>query len=350
MIIFKVNEILTKGDEEMKKYIILFLSTLLIISVITMSGYMLRGEEVSCKVMTVKAQDMDNVITASGKLQYRAGKPVKAAFAGIIESVSVKNGDHVKKDDPLFSYYKIDDAYTALLSEYTGLGSVDAILGAASKYGNPGEMINELKKYCETESVNAPCEGKVSGLSLREDDIFTKNTVVLKLSEEQSLEIPVNISEVYIGSIEKGQVADIVFNADRKKHYSGRVAEISDEAAQTSGLAGKETTVEVKLVLDDNDKDLRAGYSAECTIVTCTDKGVVVLPYELIRTDENGDYVFTERGGRAKKTPVTTGREYKDGIEIKTGIRENDIVITESAELSDGQRISIAERTVQKDA
>ena len=350
MIFQTLIQILKRGDEEMKKYVILLSATLIIISVISMSGYMLSGEEAVCDVMTVKAQDMDNVITASGKLQYRAGKPVKVPFAGIIDNVSVKNGDTVKKDDTLFSYYKIDDAYTALLSEYSGLGSVDALLGAAAKYGSAADIISELKKYCEVENVNAPCGGRVTGLSLKQDDIFTKNTAVLKLSEEQTLEIPVNISEVYIGSIEKGQRVDIVFNADRSRHYSGRVSEISDEAAQTSGITGKETTVEVKLVLDDNDDELRTGYSAECSIITSTDKSVIVLPYELIRTDEQGDFVFTVSGGRAKKTRVVTGREYKDGIEIKSGIRENDIVITDSSELSDGQRISIAERTVQKDA
>ena len=334
----------------MKKYVILISATLIIISAIAMSGYMLKGDEAVCEVMTVKAQDKDNIITASGKLQYRAGKPVKAPFAGVIDGVSVKNGDIVKQGDPLFSYYKIDDAYTALLSEYSGLGSVDALLGAAAKYGSANEIINELKKYCEVVSVNAPCGGRVTGLSLKQDDIFTKNTTVLKLSEEKTLEIPVNISEAYIGSIEKGQRADIVFGADRSRHYGGTVCEISDEAEQTGGMSGKETTVEVRLVLDDNDNELRTGYSAECSIVTSTDKNVIVLPYELIRTDDQGDYVFLAVDGRARKAPVVTGREYRDGTEIKSGVKENDLVITDSAGLKDGQRISISERTVQGDA
>lgn len=334
----------------MKRYIILILATLLTVSVIIMSGYMMKGKEVSVDIMTVKAQDKNNIITVSGKLQYRSGKPVKAEYAGIMDIVSVKNGDNVNKGDLLFSYYKIDDAYTALLSEYTGLKSADALLGAAAKYGNAADLIGELKKYCSVESVYAQDTGMVSGLSLRQDELFTKNTTVMKLSEEYSLEIPVNINEAYIGTIEKGQKADVVFNADRSRHYSGTVTEISDEATVTSGLTGKETTVEVKLVLQDNDKSLRAGYSAECSIITSTDKNVIVLPYELIRTDEQGDYVYTFSGGRVRKTPVTTGKEYKDGIEIKTGIKENDTAVVYSGDLEDGQKAVISERKVQNDA
>ena len=350
VIIRRLLQILKRGDEEMKRYIILFSITLLTVSVISMSGYMLRGDEIPVEIMTVEPQDMDNTVNATGKLQYRSGKPVKVGYAGIMDTVAVKNGDKVSCDDLLFTYYRIDDAYTALLSEYTGIKGADALIGAASRYADPAELTSEIKKYCSVESVYAQSEGRVTGLSMGQDDIFTKNTTVLTLTEEQSLEIPVNINETYIGSIEKGQRADIVFNADRSRHYSAFVSEISDEASVTSGMTGKETTVEVKLVLDKNDKELRAGYSAECSIVTSTDKGVIVLPYELIRTDEQGDYVFVLKDGRARRTPVKTGKEYKKGIAVDSGIKEKDAVIIYSGELSNGQRVSIAERTVQDDA
>lgn len=350
-VIFTVYcQILRKGDEQMKKYIILFSVTFLILAVISMSGYMLSGTAASVDVMTVKPRDMDNIITSGGKLQYRSGRAVKAEYAGIMDELHVKNGSEVKKGDPLFSYYKIDDAYTALISEYSGIEDAESLLSAAAKYGNSSDIINEIKKYCQIVQINSPGDGKVTDLSLKQDDIFTKNTTVLKLSEEQSMEIPLNINEAYIGSISKGQKADIVFNADRTKHYSAEVSDISDEATVTSGLTGKETTVEIKLRLDKNDDTLRAGYSAECTIVTSTDKSVIVLPYELIRSDDEGDYVFTAEGNIARKTPVVTGKEYKDGIEIKQGLSENDTVITGSSDLYDGQKLEINERTVQSDA
>ncbi len=334
----------------MKKYIWLFMATLLILSVISMSGYVMMGEEADAEVITLEEKSMDSTISANGRLQYKAGKNITAESTGIMNTVNVKNGDSVKKGDTLFTYYKIDDAYTAMASQYAGAEGIEALVKSASGFGDINDILSEVKKYCRIESVCSQYAGRVSGLRYKTDDIFEKNAAVMKISDKLTLEIPVNINESSIEKIKTGQSADVVFSAVPEKHYKAKVTKIADEASVTGGLTGNETTVEVTLTLEDADKSLKVGYSAACTIVTSTDNSVLVLPYDCIRTDEDGDYVFLAKRGRARKVYITTGREYKDGAEITDGLKAGDKVITGSGSLNDGQRITITDRTVQNDA
>ncbi len=340
-------QIIKREMSEMKKYVYLLMSTLLLVGVISMSGYMINGSDTGVEVTVLAKHSVDNTITANGKLQYRSGKQVRSKNAGVMEAFKVKSGDNVKQGDVLYSFYKIDDAYTALISQYTGAGSIEALIGTASKYTSASDLIAELKKYCPVETVRSEYDGRVSSIKYKPDEPFEKNAVIMQISEQHTLEVPVNISENYIGSISRGQKAEVSFNALPEKTFSGTVTKLADEASVTSGLTGKETTVEVTVTLDSSDDELRVGYSAVCTIRLSTDEDVLVLPYDLIRSDEGGDYVFVAEKNKARKRYIKTDKEYKDGIRATEGVSQGDAVINDSEGLYDGQKITIIKRTVQ---
>ena len=301
----------------MKKYIYLVLATLLIISSIVMTGYALKGTPASVETFILEPQDMENTITSSGKLQYKSGKSVKSNEFGIMKEVYVKSGDEIKKGDRLFSYYRSDMA-----EQYADIGSV---LNLPVKE----QALAEVKKYCTVKEFVSDTEGKISSIMYNTDDIIQKNSDVIKFSDTGVLEVPVNINENYIERIKTGQAAEIKFNAVPDKEYTGKVTKISDEAVQTTGLSGKETTVCVTVTLDEKKDDkLRIGYSADCSIITSTDKNILVVPYDCIHSDDKGDYVLTLVKSHSKKAYITTGREYKDGAEILSGLSKGDKIIS----------------------
>ncbi len=301
----------------MKKYIYLFLATLVIISAVVMSGYAMMGSPASAEIFVLAPQDVDNTVTASGKLQYRSGKSVKSDGFGIMKEVYVKSGDLIKKGDRLFSYYQADMA-----EQYADMGNLLGTLSVKE------QVLEEVKKYCTVKEIISDTDGKVTYIQYGTDDIMQKNADVIKLSDTGILEVPVNISENYIDRVQIGQSAQVTFNAVPNKIYTGKVTKIAEEAAQTTGLNGRETTVNVTVTLDDKKDDkLRIGYSADCTIVTSTDKDILVVPYECIHSDDKGDNVYTLVKNKAKKVYIKTGREYKNGTEIISGLKTGDKII-----------------------
>ncbi len=312
----------------MKRYIYLCLATLAVSAAIVLSGYMVRGSAVEAEIWVLQPQDMENTVTSSGKLQYRSGSSVKNEELGIIKEMLVNDGDSVSKGDVLFSYYAAEFA-----SQYAEAGSLLNNLSVKE------QVLEEAKKYCTVKEVTAPSAGRITGISCHTDDIVPKGTEVVHLADTDELEIPVNISENYIARIRSGQTANITFHAVPDKVYTGKVTKIAEEAVQTTGLSGKETTIAVTVTLDEKKDDLlRIGYSADCSIVTSVDKSVLVIPYEYLRSDEEGDYVLSAVRGRAKKIAVTLGKEYQNGAAVLSGIQENAPII-KNAEITDGQAI-----------
>jgi len=56
---------------------------------------------------------------------------------------------------------------------------------------------------------------------------------------------------------------------------------------------------------------------------------VIVIPVKTIQKDEtNSFYVFIAEGNKAKKRIVNLGKEYGGKVEVKSGLSENDILVT----------------------
>ena len=329
---------------QMKKYLILFSATLLALATIVLPGFIADSNVLEAEIYSVKAKDMNHTVSASGKLQYKAGRPVRVDHAGIFGQSFVRNGDEVSEGDPLFSYYQMDDAYLTLLHSYGGTQGLEALLGGLSGQTDTSALLEQAKQHCTLETVNAPAGGTVNGLSAHGDELLEKDTAVLKLTESRTMEIPVEINESYIEQIHTGQKAEIVFTALPDEHFSGEVTAIADQAEQTNGLTGKDTTVQVTITLTEPENEgLRVGYSASCTIITATDHRVLVLPYEVVRTDDEGDYVYLAKDGKVSLQRITTGTEYKEGIRILEGLREGDSVILNADHTYDGQKLRTEE-------
>ena len=100
--------------------------------------------------------------------------------------------------------------------------------------------------------------------------------------------------------------------------------------------------MEVTVKLNNPDDSLRIGYTAECIVTTSVDKDQLIVPYEYIRSDDKGDYVFTAVGKQAVKKYIKTEAEYKKGVAVTSGLKENDKIIKNVNEITDGQKIYLS--------
>lgn len=320
----------------MKRYIYLFLGTAAIISAIVMSGYLITKNIADVYVLTVSQKDVDNTVSVQGKIQYASEKAVNIDCNGVINEIFVNDGDYVNKNDKLFSYYEIDEAVASVsISDYSDLTQISSIIS------NDSSIVEGIKDNLETKIMYAKSNGIISGISVSEGDYAESTDKILKIIDKSSFEIPVNINETVISDIQVGQYVEVTFPALENKTFIGTVSEIATEAKQTTGLTGKETTVETTISIDKEADDLRVGYTANCSIITSTEHNALVVPYECVRSDEGGEYVYIVSGQKAYKKYIETGTEYKDGILVKSGIDNNNILIKNCDSIYDGQSVNI---------
>lgn len=318
----------------MKKFVYLFLGTAVIISAIFMSGYFINNNITDVQIYTLKKRSVDNIVNTQGKLQYGSEKGIYVNSNCIINEIFVEDGDIVKKDDKLFTYYEIGEEIESLaVMDYSTISELSSIIEENSS------LVNQMKNNTFLKTMYSKYDGTVSGVT--ENGYAVKNTNILKVTDKSSLEILVNINETEVSKIELNQKVKITFTAADDKIFTGTVTYIAEEAKQTTGLTGKETTVEVMITLDEKTEEMRVGYTATCSIVTSTDDNVLIIPYECIRSDNNREYVYVFSNGKAIKKYVETDKEYKDGVLLKSGLKDNDVLIKNCDTLHNGQIVSV---------
>ena len=123
--------------------------------------------------------------------------------------------------------------------------------------------------------------------------------------------------------IAEGQTASVT-GAGFEGSLDAVVRRVSDTAHTDNG----KTTVEVIIEITGDCGNLKSGYTAESRIYVDEARLLNILPYGVIRQDENGEYVYVIENSRAKRRDIETGIELSDGTEITGGISENSEIIS----------------------
>lgn len=317
------------------------IGALIILTIVSISGILIFGSiataATAVETYEMKPIDQENTVTASGQLTYDSVSELMADNYCVVDRILVKTGEEVKKGEPLFTVSELVDIEKIPYSS----SDIDQLLSMLNVSDIGGEIADELRKYCVERTVKAEKDGVITAIFCNEDQLVGKNTVLMKLSDSKMLVIPVNVNETSIEKVKTGQPVTIRFSAIENKRYSGEVIRIANEAKQSAGISGKETTVEVTVRLKETDHSLRIGYSAECSIILSKEKNILILPYEYLRSDEKGEYVYIVQGRQALKKYIHTGTEYKKGVRILSGLRSGDKIIRNMTDIKDGQRVII---------
>ena len=331
-IIFVEWKIIYVGDY-MKKFYFLYILTFAALCGIFMTGYASDPEPVNVSVRKLAAENAETIVRSSGKLRYSHCKNVRAKEYAIAAEIFVKNGDYVNKGDTLAEFESFPGAEEIL----KGINISDLMKYAGSA-GAADELREKAKEYSVSEVITAPISGIVSSMNISENDMIQPEMSLLQIADPSSYAVTVNVNEVCIGEVEVGQDVRIKFPAVMDSVFSGHVSAIASEAKQITTLSGKETAVEVTVVLDGNDDRLRIGYSAECEIITAVDKNRLIVPYDDIMTDKTGDHVFVLRKGRAVKRYIRLGKDYQRGAEVLSGLKNGEMIIDDPVAVKDGMK------------
>ena len=194
----------------------------------------------------------------------------------------------------------------------------------------------------------APMDGIVTALPVEEGEVAVIGTMnnagtkLLTIADMSVVEAVMEVDETDIPSVKVGQHANVTIDAYPNKKFSGVVTEVgSSPIVRNGGLGGSTTEAvnfEVKIQVENPPPDVRPGFSASADIVTGTRSKVVAIPIQalIVREkpgsgagkpqDEEG--VFLHQNEEAKFVPVKTGLSGESSIEIVSGLRTGQQIIT----------------------
>ncbi len=77
---------------------------------------------------------------------------------------------------------------------------------------------------------------------------------------------------------------------------------------------------------DNSDYRYKMGMTGDLTFVTEKKENVLLLPGKFVTSDGDKKYVVIVKNGKKERTPVSTGLETEDSIEITSGVSSGDVV------------------------
>ena len=278
--------------------------------------------------------------------------------------------------------YKAAETKTQI-SQASYESSLHQIDVARSNLDQNRDLLNKCVIY-------SPIDGTISILSseIGERVVATGDfagTEVMRVANLASMEVRVDVNENDIVNVAIGDSVRVKVDAYPKKMLNGTVKRIASTATvKNEGTQQEVTNFEVRVQVEDLEVPLRPGMSASVDIETQTVHHVVAVPIQsvTVRSRDGGKtaehlkqdhekqtglnssdlekqarkelqrVVFLKEGDKVNLAPVQTGIADNNFIEIRSGVREGDEVVSGSytaisKDLKDRSKVKI-ER--QKDA
>jgi HlyD family secretion protein len=218
-------------------------------------------------------------------------------------------------------------------------------------------MLREMRNNYKRTSIYAPAAGTVVGLNKKKGEkvlgtIQMTGDQLMSIADLTQMEIQVDVSENDVLRIDVGDTADIEVDAYLNRTFKGVVFQIANSAGSGSVLSAvsdQATNFKVKIyLLPESYADLMKesngkypfypGMSATVEIKTDVARNVLAIPIQSITTREDttdtkkdkkiNEIVYIVDGDKAKQVIVTSGLQDDNFIEIKTGLKEGEKIVS----------------------
>lgn len=233
-----------------------------------------------------------------------------------------------------------------------------AYYSVQSAAANVKQSVDNLSRT----TIYAPMSGTISKLSveLGERVVGTAQmagTEIVRVANLQKMEVEVDVNENDIVKVSVGDSTMVEVDAYLKREFKGVVTAIAN-SAENALTADQVTNFKVKVsILPESYKDLtegkpesyspfRPGMTATVDIITNKKRNVIGVPISsiVVKTDtsdtrkpktsevksntEKFEAVYVKEGDQAKLRVVKTGIQDESNIEILSGLKEGETVIT----------------------
>jgi HlyD family secretion protein len=324
---------------------------------------------------------------------------LSAAKAGAVQAQAqlTKAKEDFKRSEDLYARKLISDSDQ--VAAKTLVDVAQANLDSALAQIRSGEgVLNQSKDLLSKTVIYAPVDGSISSLTSEVGERVIgggqfAGTEIMRVADLTNMEVRIKVNENDIVNVKLGDNSVISIDAYPGRKFAGTVNEISSSAAGTGATGSGSNAVPtddvtnflVKIRITDREARLRPGMSGTVDIETQTVTGVVAIPVQSVTVRSGGKtteelqqekakeareksgneldlakekedarrnlekldrIVFVKKGDIVNARKVETGIADNTSIEIKSGLKAGEEVVSGSyaaisRKLKDGAKIMV---------
>ncbi|MGQ7867990.1 efflux RND transporter periplasmic adaptor subunit [Sunxiuqinia sp. sy24] len=324
-------------------------------------------------VFETKTPFVSNVIrktVATGSVVPRQEIEIKPQVSGIIDEIYILAGDYVKKDQVIAKIKIIPDMVNLNAAESrlnraninfedakndynrqqklfdTDVISYEEFKNSKVAYDSAKEELasaennlelikNGVTKKAETATntlVRSTINGMVldvpveEGNSVIQSNTFNEGTTIAAIADMQDMIFEGKVDETEVGKIKEGMPIELEIGAIEKEKFQAILEYISPKGKEENGAIQFEIKADVSL--KDN-QFIRAGYSANASIVLERKDSVLVIPEGMLKFENDSAFVevlVNEEEHVFEKRKVETGISDGINIEVVSGLTKEEKV------------------------
>ncbi len=308
-----------------------------------------KGADVS--TIIVKPGQFTNYVQIQGKIDAQNNVTAYPQASAVITALYVKAGDHVSKGEILA---QLDNS---VLQQNVGqaqsqlnlanilyqrqknlwdqkIGTEVQYLQAQTNLQTAQKQVSSLKQQADLYRIVSPIDGIVDQMDLKLGQVAAPGSTGIRVINADVLKVKADVPESYSSSVNQGDSVKILF-PDVNDSLATRVtfaAKVIDPGSRSFGI-------EIKLP---HNKEYRPNMTAVLQIANYQNHNTISVPVNAIQRSDEGDYVYINENGFAKRKPITEGKTSGGFTEVKSGLSSGDQLITEGAsEIGDGDKVSV---------
>ncbi|HUL42584.1 MAG TPA: efflux RND transporter periplasmic adaptor subunit [Burkholderiales bacterium] len=312
-------------------------------------------------VATVEKKNMPVRIQAFGNVEPYATVAVKARVDGQIIKVYFKEGQDVRKDEPLFELdprtfeAQLHQAQANLLRDQAQLENASAqeqrykdllhknfvskefyaqirttLEAAQATVRADQAAVENARVQLGYTSIRSPINGRTGRILIQEGNLVKANDTNPLVVINQIMPIYVNFSvpEQYLGEI-RHYLAQGTVSVDATLPNTSMPAVIGKLAFVDNTVDPATGTIRLKAVFDNKEKILWPGQFTNVALTLYTQPDAIVVPSQAVQTGPKGQYVFIVKADLTTDTrAVVVARTEGAETVVAKGLKPGELVVT----------------------
>ena len=358
-----------------KKLCTVLLAPYLSLFLLSCSGKVTSGTSEGTKKIPVKAAKVSrgritSYLQVSGTTQAFQQAKVGSKVEGVIKEIRADEGMSVKKGDVLLrlepgdftlgidqaratlqqaehdleqqshDWKRISALYNRRVVPKNRYDSMQASYSISrSRVEECRAALGLAKQKFDDSVVRAPFDGVITKKMMHEGEVsslWAYKWEALEIMDLSSIKLECDVSEKLKASLRVGMDAEIKIDAYPGETFTGRIATVNPL------VEPGQRTFRIKIVIPNPDRKLTAGMFARVQIALNRKENVLVIPGNEILERPDGYFIFVVKDGAAEQRQITLGDREENLAEIKDGLKEGELVVTEgSHRLQNGYKVDI---------
>ncbi len=290
-----------------------------------------------------------HVLNATLTIDETTSIAISSRVSGRMDKLYFKNtGDYIKKGDRLYDLYSetLNNAkqeYILTLEkenllDHSIIDFKQLVESAKNKlllWGLSADQISALGKTKQASPLTtfySPASGTITSFESHEGEYIAEGGTIVRLADLSSLWAEAQVYTSQLSELDAKGTA-VVQLPDLGKEITGKIELINPEI-------NPDTRINlVRVAVQNKDDQLRPGMNAY-VVITNHQTTVLTLPASAIIRNEHNNIVWVQTGHNMYKSiSIKTGKEDGDRVEILSGLKTGDIVVTGGAYLINSEYI-----------